>query len=161
MQSSPATDLRPKGTPGKLAASSSSTCCGTVFPQMPDTTSMEDPLNQPVLDEERWQELATGFSAESLQGLVRLFLQETPLLIASLQTALAAKEAPSTQALAHQLKGSSATVGAARLSQLADHIEERAICNGWDGSEALPQLLDHEFAQLQTHFLQINYGVDS
>lgn len=104
---------------------------------------------EPVLCPERWQELKEGFDAEALQELARLFLQETPALILSLQTALEPKDPASSVALAHQLKGSSATIGAMRLSQLAHNIGEQVAQENWCNHVTLSEQLERQWAQLK------------
>jgi HPt (histidine-containing phosphotransfer) domain-containing protein len=63
---------------------------------------------------------------EAFDRICRLFISGTPELIARLDAATRAGDTDTVRSVAHNLKGTMATVGAARLSALAERLQEGA-----------------------------------
>jgi HPt (histidine-containing phosphotransfer) domain-containing protein len=86
-----------------------------------------EPPSAPILDESvlsRLEEMLGG--PEPVAQLVALFLQEAPLVVDRLATALAEQRVEDAHAAAHSLKSSAATVGLRRLGATCAAIEELA-----------------------------------
>lgn len=63
------------------------------------------------------------------EELIDLFLEAAPKYLAAMSRALSEEDTAALEDCAHKLRGSSATIGAMRLSQLAGQLEE-ASCAG-------------------------------
>ena len=70
------------------------------------------------------QELSMAGSDDFLREIITLYLQDTPLLLAQLEQALAAGDGLTVSRLAHSIKGSSSNFGATQLAQLAQLAHE-------------------------------------
>jgi PAS domain S-box-containing protein len=92
---------------------------GTLAPERPeDADPVLDPSVLATLQErERGQ-------SQLLSHLIRLYLQEVPVELAALQEAMAQGVASRVEDLAHGLKGSSAQLGATRMSRLCAALQE-------------------------------------
>jgi HPt (histidine-containing phosphotransfer) domain-containing protein len=78
------------------------------------------------------------------EELTTLFLQEAPLRIAAARAALAAGSAEGVRAVAHMLKSSAGQMGALRMQQLCERLEDGELSQ--DLSSALTDL-DLELAR--------------
>jgi PAS domain S-box-containing protein len=79
----------------------------------------------PLFDEAQLLE-RTGNDEEFLREIIALFERSAAGLLAQIEAAIAAGDAPGLARLAHQLKGSAATTSAERLSQAAARLEDAA-----------------------------------
>src|SRR5207253_7239494 len=70
------------------------------------------------------QELERRGQNQLLPHLIRLYLQEVPAQLAALQEAVAQGDAGRVEELAHGLRGSSAQLGATRMSRLCAALQE-------------------------------------
>jgi CheY-like chemotaxis protein len=98
---------------------------------------------EPALDPVDWthlQEISMadpGFQLELVQG----FVKDGKNLIAEAKQALAAKDWITLANKAHQIKGASASVAVQSMSEIADHLHDRAEANNLEGvSELLIQV---------------------
>jgi len=62
-------------------------------------------------------------SSEIIAELIDLFLEDTPDLLNGLKQSIAQKNAGGVQSTAHTLKSTAASVGAVKISELAEHLE--------------------------------------
>jgi len=62
---------------------------------------------------------ADGF----FKGLLTIFFERAPALLADLEQAVAARDAHRVEKLAHALKGSAGNLGAARMMHFAERLE--------------------------------------
>jgi HPt (histidine-containing phosphotransfer) domain-containing protein len=69
-----------------------------------------------------------GFLAE----MIDTFLTEGPALLAEMESAVAAGDAPTLRRAAHTLKSNGRTFGALRLGDISQQIEERAAAGQID-----------------------------
>ena len=76
-------------------------------------------------DLEQLQQLS-DHSLEFEQELLQLYLDDQQAQLKLLQQAVGAEDWPQVQQKTHYIKGASASVGAVRLSQLAEAIEQQA-----------------------------------
>jgi CheY-like chemotaxis protein len=74
----------------------------------------------PLLDSARLEDVL------SMDGIAQLFVDETRPRIEGLGKAIAAGESDAAKRLAHTIKGSSASVGATRMAELAAELENQA-----------------------------------
>jgi HPt (histidine-containing phosphotransfer) domain-containing protein len=88
--------------------------------------SNNDGMNEVSLDYAVLRDLAEldePGTPSIVDELIGLFLQITPTQIAGLEAALGAKDLKALKAVAHSLKSSSGNLGARKLSQIAQNIE--------------------------------------
>jgi len=91
----------------------------------------------PLLDEEVIAEL--GIEGEDLTALHCMYFDQADEQVSKLGGAIARGETITVAETAHQLKGTSATIGAARVSQIAGELEMTAQA---DRLAVAPRLLD-------------------
>jgi HPt (histidine-containing phosphotransfer) domain-containing protein len=84
-------------------------------------------MTQPAIDQATFEELQQTAGAEFVRELVDTFLAEAPLMLASLDRALAARDAADFRRAAHSLKSNSNTFGALALGALARELELSGI----------------------------------
>lgn len=77
-------------------------------------------IDQGVLDE---LERSVGDDREFLRELVETYLDDAPVLIATLRDGITAKQVEPTNRAAHTLKSNSASLGALGLSAMARELE--------------------------------------
>ncbi len=105
-------------------------------------------MNKEIFDLEALMERVFG-DKELLNELIGIYIKDTPGYIGSLHQALAKKDLPEMQRLAHTLKGSSGNLGAVRMQKIALEIEK--ACKEGDASRAsiLIGTVDSEFETLK------------
>ena len=69
--------------------------------------------------------------------MIDAFLAETPLLLQTMQVALAEADAPELRRAAHSLKSNSATFGAGALSLICHELEDLSKVGTFDGTASL------------------------
>lgn len=106
----------------------------------------------PVLDAEVLDELRAIAGDETL-GIVRLFLEDAPRLIARIEQAAAATDLDAMGEAAHTLKSSSANLGALALSAAAKRIEQAARSGTLDRPGAVAALVVAEYARARIALL--------
>jgi HPt (histidine-containing phosphotransfer) domain-containing protein len=84
-------------------------------------------MTQPAIDRATFEELQQTAGVEFVRELVDTFLVEAPLMLASLDRALAARDAGEFRRAAHSLKSNSNTFGALALGALARDLEVSGI----------------------------------
>jgi HPt (histidine-containing phosphotransfer) domain-containing protein len=84
-------------------------------------------MTQPPIDQATFEELEQTAGADFVRELVDTFLAEAPLMLASLDRALAARDAGEFRRAAHSLKSNSNTFGALALGALARDLELSGI----------------------------------
>jgi two-component system sensor histidine kinase/response regulator len=122
---------------------------GTVVPAPPEDAD-------PVLDRSKLaplQELKRGES-RLLPHLIRSYLQEAPAQLATLREAVAQGEAGRVEEVAHGLKGSSAQLGATRMSRLCAALQEAP--GHADLGQAAAQV-----AELQREFVRVRTALEA
>jgi HPt (histidine-containing phosphotransfer) domain-containing protein len=102
----------------------------------------------PVLDMAALDDLKTledeGYF--SLSEVVGIFVEEGPQRIAVMRRAVEEKEAVDLQREAHTLKGGSRDLGAQRLVEVCQELEEKGKIASLDGTSELIDRVEHEFA---------------
>ena len=118
-------------------------------PDPPDDTDLV--LDRSVLA--TLQELERRSQNQLLPHVIRLYLQEVPAQLAALQVAMAQGAAGRVEDLAHGLKGSSAQLGATRMSRLCAALQEAG------GRPDLRQAA--QMAELQREFGRVRAALEA
>jgi len=95
------------------------------------------------------QELEQRSRAGLLARLITLYLQEVPAQLAALHGAVAHGDAGRVEEVAHGLRGSSAHLGATRMTRLCTSLQEDAGTHNLSRAAARVADLMHEFALVQ------------
>ena len=90
-----------------------------------------------------------------LREIVEIFIEDTPLRIADLETGLAAGDTAKFTRAAHSIKGSSANLGAAALGVLAEKLEHQSRKEGLAGVSPLLALLSGEFQRTKVELSKL------
>ena len=104
--------------------------------------------NPPVLDPQTLDSLRSLNPDDGdafLREIITIYLEDTPLRLADLTTAMAAGDKGRAARAAHSVKGSSANIGAEVVRGIAEKIESRAKV-GLDGLDPLVADLKAAFA---------------
>jgi len=86
-----------------------------------------EPADGPVLDASMIAQLRGDFDAPMREQLVEAFRAQLATCVAQIQTAIEEGDEPECRRVAHGLKGSSVTLGAARLARLCERLESRPL----------------------------------
>ncbi len=90
-------------------------------------------------------------SAEAmLQELAPMFLEDGEVLLAELETAVSQSQPPQIRQTAHALKGSSASLGFAHLSQLCLDLERMGRAAKLDQADNKLQEIKTEYTLIET-----------
>ena len=119
---------------------------------LPPSTPPGNDAPAPVLDESVLDELAE-FAGAEMHRIVRLFLEDTPALLRTLEQAAAEPDLARMQEAAHTLKSSSANVGAMALSATAKRIEMSARVHKLERPAVAVALLIAEHARARIALL--------
>jgi len=131
--------------PGMLGAGQASAAPQTSCPASPAQPSPPRTTLPPPGETDRAAALALLQGNEKLLArLEGVFVREAPKEIAQLTAALEAGDIAKVTLLSHSIKGSSATVGAARASELARAMEFASKAGERDGLEAMLEALKEE-----------------
>ncbi len=106
------------------------------------TPSFAHPLDVKVLQSLR--KMAGARASEVLAFIIDNYIEEAPLLLQTMRTAVAVGDAAALQQAAHKLRSSSANLGATALSQLCKKLE--AMGGAGITTEALADVLQVEAA---------------
>ncbi len=118
----------------------------------PSSTTAGSDAPVSVLDESVLDELAE-FAGAEMHRIVRLFLEDTPSLLRTLEQAAAEPDLARMQEAAHTLKSSSANVGAMALSATAKRIEMSARVHKLERPAVAVALLIAEHARARVALL--------
>ena len=83
-----------------------------------------------TIDNTIFAELQDAAGAEFVTELVDTFLEEAPVMLAELRSALAAQQADTFRRVAHSLKSNCNTFGATRLGAMARDLEAGGMAGG-------------------------------
>jgi HPt (histidine-containing phosphotransfer) domain-containing protein len=82
--------------------------------------------------------------------LIECYLTEAPKLVENISTAIATQDAQTLWKTAHQLKSSSASVGAMTLAQVCKQLEAQGRSNKFQSSLEVISHLHQEYEQVKT-----------
>jgi HPt (histidine-containing phosphotransfer) domain-containing protein len=113
-------------------------------------------VTAPVIDAATFAELQASAGADFVGELVATFLEEAPIMLAELKSALAADQAEPFRRAAHSLKSNAHTFGAAALGATARELE----LGGLAAAKAPGALdrLDQEYARAAAALSELRRG---
>src|SRR5260221_8937676 len=120
-----------------------------------------DEMAQPAIDPVAFEELQQTAGTEFVRELVDTFLTEAPLMLATLDLALAARSADEFRRAAHSLKSNSNTFGAFALGALARDLELAGIDPVRADNGKTLQQLQLEYAGVPTALTGLRHAVGS
>jgi len=88
---------------------------------------------------------ADGLENTLLEKVITAFAGDTPRQLASLRTAIAARDTEAMRRVAHSLKSGSANVGADALALQCKEMEKLGRAGSTDGAARLLQSMDQQF----------------
>ena len=106
------------------------------YAQGPQSSSESDPINLPELRE---------FYGDDLEDVLQTYVTSTEGYIASINQAIVEKDDEMVARYAHELKGSSASVGAKQLAKLALFLERSAGIRDWKEAKETTEALINAF----------------
>jgi HPt (histidine-containing phosphotransfer) domain-containing protein len=109
-------------------------------------------INNEALDNLR--SLRTEGEPDPLAEFVELFLSDTPLRLAKLQTALKNSAARDLEAAAHNLKGSASNLGAQTIATSCACIMQHARNNDFSTAAKFLEAAEADFAQVKHLLLE-------
>jgi HPt (histidine-containing phosphotransfer) domain-containing protein len=86
----------------------------------------------PVIDKATFEELKQMSGEDFINELIDAFLEEGPVMLQNMQTALTARDTESFRRNAHSLKSNAHTFGATELGALAKELEFMSRENNLD-----------------------------
>ncbi len=99
------------------------------------------------LDDSVFNELRE-IMGDALAEFLNTFMENSPMLIKNMETALTSGDTEALYHSAHQLKGGSGSLGASQLADLCAQIEQIGKAESMDGVTELLKQLKEEYAQL-------------
>ena len=105
-----------------------------------------------LLDESHLDQLRGNGQDDALREIIGLFLEQTHDQISQLNEAIDKNDAQTTSSLAHQLKGSSANLGARRLSDTFSQLEQSAKNNDLSQASVLLEVIRVTFDRTRIQF---------
>jgi signal transduction histidine kinase/CheY-like chemotaxis protein/HPt (histidine-containing phosphotransfer) domain-containing protein len=104
-------------------------------------------VDQGVLEE--LSQLAGEGNPAFLGKLIKLFLEAAPADVAGMEKAVSRRDAHGLGSMAHDLKGSGANMGAFRLSDLCQSLEDAGEAEAWEHAEDLLSGVKAELAKVE------------
>jgi PAS domain S-box-containing protein len=95
------------------------------------------------------RKLAGNVSPELLIELIDIFLKDAPSRLEAMRAALAAGDAPAVGKTAHALKGGCSYVGATRMCDLCNKLEDQGRDGSLEGMEDYLSELEREFGRVR------------
>ena len=106
----------------------------------------------PLLDESQLDQLRGDGEDNDFLEIIDLFLTQTEEQIGQLNEAVGNQDAAATSHLAHQLKGSSANLGARRLADSLSRLEQSAINSDLAHADPLLKEIQGTFDRTRVQF---------
>jgi HPt (histidine-containing phosphotransfer) domain-containing protein len=85
--------------------------------------------------------------SEMLSELAQMFFDDASSSLAALREAVEGDDARSVERVAHTLKGSSASMGAARMAEICSELQEAGASGDLSRAPALLERLEEEFGR--------------
>jgi CheY-like chemotaxis protein len=124
---------------------------------LPSPVALELALRDLQFDLERLHQLS-DCNLEFEQELLRLYLDDTQTQLQQLRQGVACQDFCQIEQLAHHIKGSSASVGANQLEQLAEALEQQA--KQAQAQEIKPELIAKLELQIVQQFEQVRLRIE-
>ena len=106
----------------------------------------------PLLDTSQLDQLRAAGQDDTFREIISMYLEQTRSQLSDLQTAITYQNPKVTGNIAHQIKGSSANLGASQLADACSRLETDAKLENLDGAHALLQEIKGTFDRTQVHF---------
>jgi HPt (histidine-containing phosphotransfer) domain-containing protein len=113
-------------------------------------------MAQRAIDPITFEELQQTAGTEFVRELIDTFLMEAPLMLASLDRALAARDAGEFRRAAHSLKSNSNTFGALALGALARDLELSGLDPALNAQSL--EALRLEYARVATALTELRHA---
>ena len=113
-------------------------------------------MSVPIIDAATFAELQASAGADFVGELVDTFLEEAPIMLAEMKSALAAGQAEPFRRAAHSLKSNAHTFGALALGALARELELGGLDAG-TAADALTRL-DEEYRRAAAALAELRGG---
>ncbi|RMH69562.1 MAG: PAS domain S-box protein [Gemmatimonadetes bacterium] len=110
----------------------------------------------PPLDPDAFEsirQLGGADDPEFLNDVIQIFLEDAPVLLDRIETALNQNNTDEVRRAAHGLKGSSANLGALHLAELCTHLEIQAKANHLDRAREHLYLIQNELNRVKAALL--------
>ena len=117
-----------------------------------DNEDVLDNSDSLLLDESHLDQLRGNEQDDALREIIGLFLEQPHDQISQLNEAIDKNDAQTTSSLAHQLKGSSANLGARRLSGTFSQLEQSAKNNDLSQAGKLLEVIRVTFDRTRIQF---------
>lgn len=115
----------------------------------------------PIIDPaaiENLRALNPGDNDEFLREIIGIYLDDTPLRIGELESALGSRDMEKFVRAAHSIKGSSANLGALALRAVAERLEYHARKHGLGDAPAMVGEIKTEFDLVRAELEKITAG---
>ncbi|SVB87395.1 uncharacterized protein METZ01_LOCUS240249, partial [marine metagenome] len=106
----------------------------------------------PLLVEAQLEQLRGNGQEDAFKEIISMYLAQTHEQLSQLKSAIAKENFKSIGAIAHQIKGSSANLGAARLSDECSCLEDNALSENLNESTALMEKIQGTFSRTEVQF---------
>src|SRR4030095_16966588 len=117
-----------------------------------------DEMAQPAIDPITFEELQETAGTEFVRELIDTSLTEAPLMLATLDRALAARNADEFRRAAHSLKSNSNTFGALALGALARELELSGVDAVLADNEKPLEALRREYARVAAALTELRHA---
>ena len=107
---------------------------------------------KPLLDTSQLDQLRAAGQDDTFREIISMYLEQTRSQLSDLQSAIRGQNPEETANIVHQIKGSSANLGASQLADACSRLETDAKLGNLDGAHALLQEIQGTFDRTQVHF---------
>ena len=107
------------------------------------------------IDLKVFDELKQAAGADFISELIHAFMEDAPVQIGQMKSALATQDAESFRRAAHTLKSNAATFGADRLASLARELEMMGRDNNLEVGDRL-EVLNEAFEQVKSELQELS-----
>ncbi len=108
--------------------------------------------NIPLLAESQLEQLRGNGQEDTFKEIISMYLAQTHEQLSQLKSLIAKEKFKTIGAIAHQIKGSSANLGAARLSDECSCLEDSALAENLNESIALMEKIQGTFSRTEVQF---------
>jgi HPt (histidine-containing phosphotransfer) domain-containing protein len=91
-----------------------------------------------------------GHEPETIRNYLELFHQATAPLVADVASAIQRRDAAAVARVAHTLRGSCGSIGAAGMAEVVGRLEDRSRSGEWPAIEELYRHLELSYQQVRT-----------
>jgi CheY-like chemotaxis protein len=136
----------------RLGGKTTNNLGGNLANKITGEVQMSPPIDMAVL--ESLQEIQVPGEPNLLLELIDMFVKETPIKLDNLRNELQKKDFDLVRRIAHNLKGSSGSLGANPMMKVCGEIEQRCKNKAFEGIEVLLVQLEMEFMRAEYALLR-------